>query len=229
MRRASAISLAVLSVAAALTSPAIGSPVVPSLSGRTVIVVGPGSVSEDVSVRSSVSLAGQCFPEPAFSAVGSADAVMAVLIPRASNNATSAIVSFGRFPRSGGGQSFSTLCGSRILDAGKYQLVVLHTPGTATITLRLPGLKGSTTLHPRGASRAHLRVLPRVGPYDAASAATATYGAVDELEGGGLVEAAGWVRQLAPSELTTFGECDQRQSATPVTDALVFAPGCPLS
>lgn len=180
----------------------------------------------DVVVPRTVPFGGLCFPEPAVTVSGTAEIVVAVLIPP--DRKVPATL-FGRLPRrAGASRVFSTECGGgSALAAGRYRLLLLHSPGTARVSLRLQGVRGRVALRPRPTSGARLVDLPVVPPYDATGERAASYAATRAFAGKGLVEVVGWMTS-GVSAVSTLGDCEVTGSLASLPPAVAQAPGCLL-
>ena len=102
---------------------------------------------------------------PYLTVTGTATAAAFYLIPVHTRIRQAELPMFGRLPTSLGDHTIASFPhGEETIPAGDYWLVALHTPGTATFTIRLPGLSGDVTVAPQSPSAASLAVLrpPRV-------------------------------------------------------------------
>lgn len=187
----------------------------------TVVAPAAGSVHLAVRVPRTVTLpAGYLDPEyVAFS--GSADLVLLYLVPAAPRPLLTEPVLFGRTQAVTGAHRVAGFPhGGHTIAAGMYDLVLLHTPGTATVRLALPGLRGRVTLRPARASTA--RVAPLADP--AHLPVGTSDGAYASLAGTGFVQV-GAVVTSGPG-VNHLSVCLKRPGdvTPPPAD---FAPECP--
>lgn len=220
---AAAVGAAVIGLSAPPAS--AGATPVP-LAGVTTIAAAAAASSTRVSVARDVTLTGLCFPEAAVTFTGSADGAVLVLVPVDDPGNP---VYFGRFPKAEGSESFSSLCGSGApLKRGTYTAVLLHSPGSVAVTLRLPGLTGKKAIKPAPSTAgAKLAKLSPVAPYDSLHG-VGTFGASDRLTGKGMVLVFGWLR-TPTTAVQTVGDCEVEGALAELAPLVVAqAPGCPL-
>lgn len=196
-----------------------------ALAGTTTIIAASASSSAQVDVHRDIAFSGQCYPESAATISGTAVSVLVALIP---TNDPGNPVYFGRFPRQEGGRTFSSLCGGGTLKAGTYTLVMVRTAGTATLTLRLPGLPGRRVLAPAATrAGASIATLSPVSPYNT-TGSMASFGASGRLKTKGLVMVFGWMRS-GISAVAMMGDCEvDGQLAEMAPMMIAQAPGCPI-
>ncbi len=105
-----------------------------------------------VRIAAPVHFSGSCFPDKAVRVRGTAENVMLVLMRRTSaGSAPTEIAYFGRFPRAEGRRTFSSMCGGdQLLRRGGYDLVLLHTSGTARVTLQIGASSATRSSRPSG-------------------------------------------------------------------------------
>lgn len=223
--RIRALVACVVSVAGltATASPAQSAPV--RLAGRTTITAPRGAGQLLVQVPRTVMLPGSCATAPEVSVSGTAAFAAVVLVPTPYRAGQSAVV-FGRLP---GGRVFDTICavGQRPLPAGTYTLTVVHTPGTATVTLTLPGLAGRVSLTRLRAARASAAVLPRFHAPTDVSASAGGWGAEGRLAGTGMTATVTWL--AGRLDAAVYGDCAYPPDAPTSAPAEVrYAPGCPV-
>ena len=210
---------------AAGTVQAGAAPAPVTLAGTTHVSATAGAASTVVRLPRDVTLDGQCYGEKTVGVSGSADAVLLAMHPLGGGEPQQ----FGRFPERQGRATFSSLCGGRsTLAAGTYRLVLLKSAGTATVTLRLPGLTGTAKVSPRTPSSASLVDLPAISAYETASGVVGSFGDTRELTSQGALTVAAWV-DTDLSAVVTMGSCDKKREATQdeLANARDFAPGCP--
>jgi hypothetical protein len=218
----SALAIAVLSLNGAPLSGSARASVIPVLTGHIVIVAPSYPARLTVDLNRPISLSSECFHEPLVSVTGSADVVLVELIPKFSSAEGPVII--GRLPGKEGHRSFSNECGKGRASPGRYSLIVLHTPGTATIAITQAGQRGRTVLRPSLRSMARLHVLPEVSPA-AASPASASFGMFDTTKVG-WASVVGWLHQQLPSANTTAQLCFAPSPMVGTPEALTFGPGC---
>jgi hypothetical protein len=230
MRRTGVLAAAVL--AACLAMPAAPAsagraPAPPTvLAGRTTLVAATRSTRLAVRLPKAVTFP-KGYTDVTFVAVsGTADTALAYLVPRTRPLLVEP-ASFGRMPGSVGHTTVAGFpSGKSSLAAGVYDLVLVHTPGTATITVTFPGLPGRTTLKPTapwGAALKPLAVAPVTGTTYAPAGTTG--GASNPLSGNGFVEVAGIMRSSGTG-VTRVVSC-LKPPGTPTPAPLDFAPECP--
>lgn len=195
------------------------------LAGTTSVTANSPSASAQVDLTRDVPFSGNCYPERAATVTGTAAAVVVALIP---NTDPGNPVYFGRFPQREGGHTFSSLCGAGTLKAGAYTLVMVRTAGTATLTLRLPGLAGRRTVMAAPTrSGATLALLAPVSPYNS-TGSVASFGASGKLNSKGLVYVLGWMRS-GVSAMATLGDCEVDGPLAELAPMMLAqAPGCPV-
>ncbi|HEV2892057.1 MAG TPA: hypothetical protein VGX28_16915 [Frankiaceae bacterium] len=209
----------------ALTPPgATAAPAVP-LAGRTTIAAPAAAGQVVVQVPRNVSLPGVCTSAPEVAVTGTAAFVAVVLVPTP-YKAGDVDVIFGRLPN---GRTFDTVCtmGERRLAAGSYLLTVVHTPGTASVTLALPGIGGRRSLSGLRGVPATAAVLPAFGTPADVKATTGAWGAEGTLARQGLTATVTWLS--GSLDAAVFGDCIYPPDA-PAGGApppLRYAPGCP--
>lgn len=126
-----------------------------------------------------------------------------------------------------GTRSFDNECLATAIPEGHYLLQYVHTPGTSSVTLRLPGLSGAGALTPTGQDRSLIRELPRILP-SAADPAVDSWGARDDLHGRGSVLNLGAVQgALTDSGAGVIGDCLLGSDGSALPDPVAYAPGCP--
>lgn len=104
---------------------------------------------------------------PYLAVTGTATAAAFYLIPTNTRTRQAELPMFGRLPTSLGDHTIASFPrGDETIPAGDYWLVAVHSPGTATFTIRLPGLSGRVTVAPQSPSSASLALLrpPQVAP-----------------------------------------------------------------
>lgn len=195
------------------------------LAGRTTITSTASSSTARVWLGRGVTLTENCFPDTVTKITGSAQVVVLALTPLRDPGSP---VIFGRFPRQEGGHTFSSPCNGARLEAGFYSLHLLHTPGTAAVTLQLPGLAGRSSFvaTASGGAGAKVSVLPAVAPYRTLGAA-GSFAATGSLAGRGAVYAFGWMH-TGLSAAATMGDCEVDGPLAALPPALVQSPGCPF-
>ncbi|MHB8449111.1 MAG: hypothetical protein ACYDAQ_01360 [Mycobacteriales bacterium] len=204
----------------------------PVLAGITQVIAGQGATETEVVLSRPVHFpGGECYDSPSVRVQGSAQVVDVELISIPfrffdNNYAWGHIYNFGRFPPSDGGGTFTdTECTPTTVAAGTYRLVIVHTPGTASVTLTLPGLTGHAVIRPTEPSRAVVQVLPAILPPDVATAtASQEYGNYQNLTGPGVVELAGLVIDRIPGDPTS-GSCGA-PGAPSLPPAVAFSRAC---
>jgi hypothetical protein len=195
------------------------------LAGSTTITVPSGAGQLLVRVPKTVNLPGRCDAAGEVTVRGTASFVAVVLAPTPYRPGVPAVV-MGRLPD---GRSFDTVCaiGERPLPADTYTLTVVHTPGTAAVTLTLPGLPSRLAITRMRTVRASAAVLPKVdaAPADV-SASAGGWGTDGALTGKGMVATIMWLSGSIDAAL--FGSCsyppDVRATLPHETR---YAPGCP--
>lgn len=198
-----------------------------TLAGTTTITAISAASSAQIDVARDIAFSGTCYPENNVTVTGTAAAVLVTLIYN--NNPGTPAEHFGRFQPQEGGHTFSTMCGGgAALKAGRYTLVMQHTPGTATLTLRLPGLGGQRSFTPTATrSRTSIALLSPVSPYDR-NASIASFGATDTLTAKGMVLVFGWAT-TGLSAVSSVGDCEvDGPVAASAPAILTQAPGCPV-
>lgn len=192
------------------------------LAGTTTIVAPGGSAHMPVRVPATVTLPSGYLDPSYVSVTGTADVVVVYLVPARPRPLLQEPVTFGRVRV---GTSRHTMAGFpngvSTIAAGDYDLVVLHTAGTATVQLRLPGLRGSTTLRVEGLSPA--RIAPLGADPGVVGASGGVYGT---LPGRGFVNVAGFVRTDLQGGVTRLTTCFKRPGDG-VAEEVDFGSGCP--
>lgn len=155
-----------------------------SLAGTTTIVAPAYPARTVVTVPKTLQFGDQGYLDLPYVTINGTASVAAIfLIPVGTRSRTDEVNMFGRLPRSLGGThtiaSFPD--GVETLVAGQYQLLMLHSPGTASITIRLPGLKGRATVTPRSPSKASMALLSPARAISGGYAPTGTSGIVDRM------------------------------------------------
>jgi len=197
------------------------------LAGVTTVSAAAYSASMEVNVPRAVR-----FPDdgylnlPYVRISGTASAAAIYLIPAGTASRTVEVNMFGALPNSLGHHSIGTFPnGTERLAAGLYTLVLVHSPGTAKITIHFPGLSGRTTLRPRSRSSAKLVLLqpPSVAP--GRFPPVGTSGIVDRaMDTRGLISVHLGVE--LPVGGVTHGETCMYPGGGDLPSALNLAPGC---
>ncbi|HEU0129501.1 MAG TPA: hypothetical protein VFQ85_00740 [Mycobacteriales bacterium] len=225
VRRLAAVAAAAVVAASAAVPSHAAAP--PDLAGTSVFVAAAsGSTTMRVRLGRRVT-----FPAhdvvPFVHVTGTADVAVAYLLPR-ERPLDVEPPTFGRLPRAVGAPAFATFPRSTTyLDPGFYDLVVVHTPGTAAVTVTFPGLRGRRTFRPSARSAAVVKPLS-IGPLDGGryGPAGTTGGTTATLAGRGFVQIAGALRLDRPS-VTRIVACLKRREAALLPPPADFAPGCP--
>jgi hypothetical protein len=224
MRRACVLLTVALATGVAV--PARAATPAATLAGRTEIVAGSGSTRMAVRLSRPVK-----FP-PGYTDVkfvtvsGTADMALAYLVPRQRPLLKEPAV-FGRLGREVGRTTIAGFPdGASRLAAGTYDLVVVHTPGTAKITLTFPGLSGRTTLRPATRSSAVLKPLPVAPAPDGTYLPAASSGGVPAALGGnGFIHVASAMRGSAGGATRILSCLKTPDDVVP--EPVAFAPECP--
>jgi hypothetical protein len=223
---AAAAAAAALAVAVPAALPAAAAAPVPVLAGRTEIVAGKGSTRMTVRVPRAVTLPSGYVDVRYVRVDGTADAAIAYLLPRR-RPLMDTPAAFGRLGRGVGHPTVGNgPAGTDRVAAGVYDLVVVHSPGTARITVTFPGLSGRTTLRPTAPSAAALKALS-VAPLPAGGygPAGSTGGVAGTLGATGFVDVRGVLR-ASTGGATRIVTCLRAPDdvTPPPAD---FAPECP--
>jgi hypothetical protein len=151
---------------------------------------------------------------------------MVVMVQRGTRGANTQY--FGRFPRREGSRTFSSFCGGGAeLAPGTYDVVLLHSVGTARVTLRT-SLAGHAGFTPAVRSRAVLAPLTaEFVTTNPAGTVVGSHGGQAQLAGQGLILDAGWVHNSSIAALQTAGDCLVSQTPVQVPAPVAYAPGCP--
>lgn len=144
---------------AALAQPTSSPPV--WLSGVTTVRAPAYSARMLVNLPQRVHYPGDGFLDlPYLSVSGTAAAAAFYLIPTGTRMRQAELPMFGRLPTSLSDHTVASFPdGEETIPAGDYWLVTVHTPGTATFTIRLPGLNGRVTVKPQSMSSASMALL----------------------------------------------------------------------
>lgn len=195
-----------------------------TLAGRTTISAPAGAGQVHVRVPRTIALPGTCDNATQVSVRGTAQFVAVVLAPTPYRPGVPNVI-MGRLP---GGQVFDTVCtmGERPLPAGNYTLTVVHTPGTAVVTLALPGLGGRLSLNRFRPVRATAAVLPRTAAPAGVSKTAGGWGGDGQLAGQGMTATITWLK--GPLEAALYGTCDYPPGVQAnVPPQARYLPGCP--
>ncbi|MCW2673471.1 MAG: hypothetical protein JWP14_2060 [Frankiales bacterium] len=128
-------------------------------------------------------------------------------------------------------ETVDSACNGITLKPGRYLLQYVHSPGTSTMTLKLPGLSGSARLTPQAPDASQIATLPSVLDTPA-SPATYAWGTRRTLTAQGSILTLGAIRAAAPGldERAGYGargDCLVDEAAAGLPDQLAYAPGCP--
>ena len=196
----------------------------PSLAGRTTITAPAGAGQVLVRVPRTVNLPGDCNNSTGVSVRGTSAFAAVVLAHKPYRPGVPNVV-LGRLPD---GRGFDTVCSmdERPLAAGTYTLTVVHTPGTAVISLALPGLGGRLSLSRFRAVRATAAVLPKFATPADVSKVAGGWGTEGHLVGEGMTATIGWLSGTIDAAL--FGDCNYAPGVHDTVPREVrYAPGCP--
>lgn len=198
-----------------------------SLAGRTTITAPAGAGQVHVRVPRAINLPGTCDNSTGVSVRGTAAFVAVVLAHRPYRPGVANVV-LGKLPD---GRGFDTVCGlgNRPIEPGDYTLTVVHTPGTAAVTLNLPGLSGRLSLSRFRSVRASAAVLPKVAhaPADVSKNAGG-WGGDGQLTGQGMTATFVWLKGTV--EAAAYGTCGYSPGTVSgnVPAQARYAPGCPV-
>jgi hypothetical protein len=128
-------------------------------------------------------------------------------------------------------QTLDSACTGTTLTAGRYLLQYVHSPGASAMTLRFPGLSGTSRLIPSMADASQVSTLPSVLD-TAGSPSTYAWGARRTLRARGSVLTVGAIKAASPGidERVGYGlrgDCLVDDSAAVLPDQVAYAPGCP--
>jgi hypothetical protein len=161
------------------------------LAGTTTIVAPAYPAWTVVTVPKTLQFGDQGYLDlPYIQVSGTASVAAIFFIPLGTTSRTDEVNMFGRLPRALDGThtiaSFPD--GVETLRAGQYRLLMLHSPGTASITIRLPGLPGHATVKPQSPSKASMALLTPSRTISGRYLPTGTSGIVDRtLAGRGFI------------------------------------------
>lgn len=132
-----------------------------ALAGTTRIVAPDHPARMVVQVPRPVRFGGQGYLDlPYIRVDGTASAVAVYLIPVHTRLRSEEVTMFGRLPSSLGQHTIASFPGgNESVAPGDYDLLVVHSAGTATVTINFPGLKARSTLAPRRRSAATIALL----------------------------------------------------------------------
>lgn len=127
-------------------------------------------------------------------------------------------------------QTLDSACTGTTLTPGRYLLQYVHSPGTSAMTLRFPGLRGTSRLIPSMTDASQVTALPPVLD-TAGSPSTYAWGTRRSLPARGSVLTVGAIKAAAPGidERVGYGvrgDCLVDDSAAVLPDQVAYAPGC---
>ena len=224
------LAVCVALVAALIASGAAraGSPTAARLFGAETLSAGPNAGRAIVTLPRNVQLPGHadCLlsREAHFSGTALEAAVVLTSLPL---NANSRIIWIAHVTLSGQVRTYDSECLSTGISAGRYLLQYLHSPGTSTVHLTLPGLTGSGALRITQADSSVIEALPSVLSTPANSA-TQSWGSRHSLTAPGSVLTLGVIMAgLSNRGADTQGDCLLSPGTPVLPDPLAYAPGCP--
>jgi hypothetical protein len=198
-----------------------------SLAGRTTIAAPAGAGQLRVRIPRAINLPGTCDNSTGVSVRGTA-AFVAVVLAHTPYRPGIPNVVLGKLPD---GRGFDTVCGlgQRPIEPGDYTLTVVHSPGTAVLSLNLPGLAGRLSLDRFRSVRATAAILPKVAAAPADVSKTAGgWGADGQLSGQGMTATFMWLKGTV--DAAVFGTCGYSPGSVSgaVPAQARYAPGCPV-
>jgi hypothetical protein len=224
------LAASALFVAAAGTGAASAAPdaaAAPRLAGAHTFSGGPGSAQAVVTVPAKIAVPDGCVLSSAavFSGTASASALFFTSLPLTADSRTVWLAqSVGA---DGKRRLADSECVGGDIAPGRYLVQHVHTSGTSTWKLRVPGLKGKAATRMTRADPSLIEALPEVldGP---ASPSAHSWGIRRDLPGRGSVFTIGMLAgDLSDQGQAAFGDCLVDESAAALPDQAAYAPGCP--
>jgi hypothetical protein len=205
-----------------------GPPSVPRLAGTHTFASGPAATRAVVTVPAKVTVpGGGCALSTAavFSGTARAAGLFFTSLPL---NPDSRTVWLAQAVGADGKRRLAdSECVGGDIPAGRYLVQHVHTPGTSTWTIRIPGLKGTARTVMRDRDASVIEELPAVldGP---ASPSAHSWGARRDLAARGAVFTLGMLAgALSDQGQAVFGDCLLNEAAAALPDQVEYAPGCP--
>lgn len=200
----------------------------PHLKATQTIVSSAASSRAIVELKRSVILPGnnECLlsDRARFQGTAKQAAVVLTALPQSSQ---SRIVWLAHVTLAGQQRTYDSECQSTSIPAGRYLLEYVHTPGSSSLTLTLPGLEGRGELRLTQPDRATASQLPAV-VQSTVDAATASWGARRVLTGRGSVLTLGVLTEgLTARGAAIQGDCLRPPDEADLPDAIAYAPSCP--
>jgi hypothetical protein len=207
---------------------AAGPPGAGTLHGRQTLVGHRTATRAVVSVPQAVRLPGHanCLlsDTAVFSGTAQQAAVFLTSLPLTPD---SSIIWIAHVTLEGRRKAADSECLSTRIPAGRYLLQYLHTPGTSSVRLTLPGLPGTGTLALSKSDASVIEQLPPVidGPADPA---TKTWGTRRGLAARGSILSLGVIEAGGTDKgYALEGDCVTGTETEALPDAVVYGPGCP--